>query len=153
MLLKRVYDTSGPQPRLVGVKLLRAGPRQRFSPRIIAQGIAQNWLSMGDGKITLRTDPPATYSIVRGPGYYCVHCGNPMADGPSGAAHVKTDHAGKVSPDPQNPAGFRRDNFYECVLAGSVEIKQPVGVIIMEKYNIVRHEKPGWFRKIFGGDK
>lgn len=121
MLLKRNFDMSGPEPRLVGVKLLHGGPRQRFSPGLIERGIVEGWIQLGDNMVKLRTDPPATYKIVRMPGYYCCHCNESLSDSPSGPIHVSMAHPGKKSPDPFNPSGFRKDNFYECIRVERVE--------------------------------
>lgn len=119
MLLKRVYDLSGDRPRVSGVKILRAGPRQNLSPRFIEGGVAEGWLSMGKGKVVLHgEDGDVVYRMERIPGYYCCHCGRKLDDGPGGQVHVAAAHKGTKSPDPSNPAGYRRDNFYACVREG-----------------------------------
>lgn len=116
MLLKRLYDHSGEQPRVSGIKVLRAGPRQKFSTRFIEGGSAEGWLSMTQGKVILHgSGGDVVYRIERAPGYYCCHCERKLDDGPGGRVHVETAHAGKASPDPSNPSGFRRDNFFACV--------------------------------------
>jgi len=99
-----------------GVQVLRAGARQHFSPGIIEGGVAEGWLSMGKGKLVIQGEDGAiVYRIARTPGHYCCHCQKAVDDGSGGQAHVAAAHAGKVSPDPSNPAGYRRDNFYACV--------------------------------------
>ena len=125
MQLKRLYDTSGPEPRLRGIQLLHAGPRQNFSARILERGVAEGWISMGEGKVVLRTIPPTAYRILRTPGYYCCHCQKALDDGPAGQAHIAAAHPGKASPDASNPAGYRKDNFYACVREGSAPTLSP----------------------------
>jgi len=132
MLLKRLYDHSGGTPKFAGVRVLRAGRRQRFSQGLVDEAVRDGWMALADGRITVRgVDKTLTYRIVRGPGYYCCYCGEPQPGAPEAKAHV-TMHVEAPSnpswfrrlvggrkalelPDPQNPSGYRRDNFYECV--------------------------------------
>lgn len=101
-----------------GVKILRAGARQNFSTKIIEQGVAEGWLSLGQGKITIKAEGgDVSYTIERAPGYYCCHCNEKLDDGTAGAAHVSEEHKDAESPDPGNPAGYRRDSFYACAKA------------------------------------
>ncbi len=155
MLLKRVYDHEASRdqwtpryndrgvevdriPPLKAIKLLHAGPRQNFSPSLIEGAIAEGWVAMGDGQIVLRTEPPASYRIVRVPGYYCCHCQKKLEDGPSGKTHVEAVHAGQTSPDPGNPSGYRRDNFYACERVEGPTTEKVSG---------------GFFTKLFGRGK
>lgn len=116
MLLKRLYDDHG---KICGVRVLRAGAVQHFSPRIIEQGVAAGWLSMVDGLLTVNGhDGPVVYRIERTPGYYCCHCQAKLSDQTEARAHVTADHGGAASPDASNPAGYRRDNFFACVREG-----------------------------------
>jgi hypothetical protein len=114
MLLKRVYDHSGKQPKLDHVKVLRANDKQHFSTRFVEKSTADGLMSLREGKIILHTRPELTYRIVRQPGYYCCHCHQAVDDGASARLHLESQHKGKKSPDPGNPAGYRRDNFYAC---------------------------------------
>lgn len=133
MLLKRLYDHSGEAPRLSGIKVLHAGPRQRFSPHLVDAAVLEGWMTLGDGKIILHVQPkPLTYRTVRMPGYYCCHCGERLPGAVEAKTHVVEHAEAKPSPswfrkligekpasgvpDPANPAGYRQDNFYECVL-------------------------------------
>ena len=123
MLLKRLYAPEslkeGAKPKVVGVRVLRAGRKQKFSPELLAQGASQGWLEMANGKITLKgANETVVYRLVRTPGYYCSHCGEPMPDGKAAAAHVAAAHAGKASPDPENPAGYMKTNAYKGVREG-----------------------------------
>ena len=117
MLLKRLYDRSDPkQPKVNGVKVLRAGKSQHFSPDFVARGHAQGWLTLRQNLIVVGKDRDAvTYRIRRMPGYYCCHCGRPVDDGGSARAHIEAEHPQKKSPDAQNPSGYERINYYDCV--------------------------------------
>lgn len=129
MLLRRVYD----QGQLVGVRVLRSKPRQRFSTGLVQQGIAEGWLALDGGRIIIRAANGAyAYRILRGPGYYCCYCGASQPGSLEAQAHVATHVEAPTSPgwlrrivggnkppappDPQNPSGYRRDDYYECVL-------------------------------------
>ena len=114
MLLKRIYDHSGEKPKLHHIKVLRAKDKQHFSTRFVEKSLADGLLSMGDGQLILRTRPKLTYRIVRAPGYYCCHCHRPADDGSAARLHIEAEHKDEASPDPCNPAGYRRDNFYSC---------------------------------------
>lgn len=143
MLLKRVYETktedgapetgsslpSSVLGRLLGIKILRAKQRQNLSPGFVEGGLAEGWLSMGGGKITFTPvhGHPVVYTIVRAPGIYCCHCeaklgGVGEGATPEGAArmrkHVTDEHGEAGSLDPNNPAGYRQDNFYACINQG-----------------------------------
>ena len=106
-------------PPVVAIKVLRAGKTQHFSPHLIEQGSLQGWLVLADGKVRIKGyDGDVTYKIERTPGYFCCHCQKPLDDGKSGSVHVQGTHAGAKSPDPGNPIGYRKDNFYDCVKEG-----------------------------------
>lgn len=136
MLLKRHHigvqtDNGSVEFRLKYVELKHTGvkPEQNFSTSLIAQGMADGWISMDDKSITLGVKPEALkYSIKRKPGYYCCHDGKAIpvtaeAYGDPALAAVQCQQylkangfAGKKSPDPSNPAGYERTHAYECVL-------------------------------------
>ena len=103
-------------PPVVGVQILRANDRMHFSPRLIEQGSIQGWLTLSDGKLIIKgQDNKVSYKIEHTPGFFCCHCEKPLGDGSSGAIHVQGFHKNKKSPDPGNPAGYRKDNFFDCV--------------------------------------
>jgi len=102
--------------------------------------------------VNLLTVPPATYRIVRVPGFYCCHCQAQLPDGPTGKVHVTTAHAGKASPDSSNPFGLRLNNFYECTKEKGTPVKAPAQQVA-GKAAAPAVKKPSWFRKIFGGGK
>lgn len=105
--------------------------RQIFTQAWINRGLDEGWLSMGAGKIVISPmdSEPLVYSIVRVPGHYCCHCEKPIPNGSTmvsdgdlksritlGTKHVKENHFGKPSPDPQNPSGYRQENAYTLML-------------------------------------
>lgn len=142
MLLKRLYDTAGPAPRVTGLALGHTGVRaeQNFSADFVAEAIAGGYASIDGDRllITVRTDDDhddvLDYAIRRTPGYYCCHDGQriPISDlaqreALTGVARLAAaearawlashGHAGKTSPDPRHPAGYEVVNAYECALA------------------------------------
>jgi len=120
MWLKRMYrnvvaDANGKRTGVLDhVKLLRAGPRQKFPTRFVQDGIDAGWIALSAGKIALHTKPPASYTILRGPGYYCSHCKVKLGDQAEARLHVNTEHKGQKSPDTSNPSGYEKTNFYDC---------------------------------------
>lgn len=71
MRLKRLYDHSSGAPIVRGVKVLRAGPVQHFSPRFVFGALSEGWLSRnGDLLIIHGEDGAVIYRIVREPGLY-----------------------------------------------------------------------------------
>jgi len=68
MRLKRII---GPNKEVVGIKVLHAGPVQRFSPRLIQKGQAEKWLSLSGDKLTIHAvDAPVVYRVTQYPGNY-----------------------------------------------------------------------------------
>ena len=113
MKLKRVIDANG---RITHVDIRRAGPMQKFSPRLVDMAVMEGWMSLDKNSIIIRSKPKdMSYSIHRYPGVYCCHCGIQLPDGaPKAVEHIQTVHPGVPSPDSFNPAGYRYDSFYEC---------------------------------------
>lgn len=124
MLLKRIADTSGPEPAdgegwpVSHIEVRRAGPLQNFTPRLLFKGIDEGWVSIDGDTIKLKTKPKLTYHVLRKPGHYCAHCDAALAGETEARAHVAEQHDGEISPDPGNPAGYRVDNFFACELVG-----------------------------------
>jgi len=115
------------QPPIDHVEIKHTGisAEQNFSTRFVEAGLAQGFASVGDGKITLRAKPEdLVYTIKRGPGHYCCHCGVALPDASrivspgitAGMQQVAAMHEGKPSPDAGNPSGYLRLNEYQCVL-------------------------------------
>lgn len=90
---------------------------QKFTQKFLDTGLEEGWLSMGNGQITITNleGDNLIYEIVRKPGHYCCHCDAPVGSSKDGEKDCKEQHKGIVSPDPGNPSGYRRDNFYSCV--------------------------------------
>jgi len=104
-------------PPVSGIVVLRAGSWQNFSPSFIEGGQREGWLTRDKDRLTIHcADPPVVYRIIRQPGYYCCHCDQALDDSPTGQLHVSTAHAGSISPDPNNPSGYRWDLYYRCVM-------------------------------------
>jgi hypothetical protein len=120
MWLKRMYtnvttDAKGKRTGVLDyVKLLRAGPVQKFPTQFVQKGIEDGWVVLRAGKITLHTKPATTYTILRGPGYYCSHCKVKLGDQAEARLHVATEHKDQKSPDTGNPSGYEKANFYDC---------------------------------------
>jgi hypothetical protein len=121
MLLKRLYADLTSNSRIVGVRILHAGKKQRFSTNLVDNAVQQGWMSMDSGNIVILDGivgvggVPIKYKIVRTPGYYCCHCGLDVGDSITGKAHVAEKHKDKKSPDESNPSGYERINYYDCV--------------------------------------
>jgi len=113
MVLKRYY-TNG---QVTHVKIIHAKDMQRFSMRFVKMGIEQGWIKMQDGDIIINAEPRKVfYRIVRYHGIYCCFCNLSLPEGGVMArSHIATCHDGHDSPDKSNPAGYRYDNFYQCV--------------------------------------
>lgn len=119
-------------PHVVGVNVRNAhGSTWRPSPRQVEEGLAQGWISVGGGKLTVHgsNDAELVYSILRTPGRYCCHCLEPLSGEKEAKAHVADKHAEAEteslddgnpaeteSPDKGNPAGYERINFYDLEL-------------------------------------
>jgi YgiT-type zinc finger domain-containing protein len=129
---RREGDVLNPPPvdhfqiKHTGVK-----PEQNFSQKMIEAGQVAGFLTISKGELILHAKPEDLhYTIVRGPGYYCCHCGEQIVDANQfvkdeegepteqtiGMLHVEEAHDGKESPDPNNPSGYRRVHGYETVL-------------------------------------
>lgn len=134
MELKRLYkkDSEGALVMeagalvVIGVEILHAGPRQKFSPQQVVQGLREGWLLMEGPIITVKgVNESVRYRIERDPGFYCCHCGIKLQGEPSDEQscrnnserlkHVATEHEDETSPDPSNPAGYFGINHFDCV--------------------------------------
>ena len=115
MFLKRMYDMGARPPVVTHVKILRAGPRWRIPAQVVAEATAEGWMTLADGIVTLKAYPPVRYKVLRGPGLYCCHCGQAQTDRHAVQAHLLAEHRGKASPDAENPSGYARLNYFDCV--------------------------------------
>ncbi len=141
-------------PPVSGIKILRAGPVQRFTQNFVNGGLQEGWLSMGDGRLVLHAEPEAlTYRIVRVPGAYCCHCDEPVEGGltPEAAArtmaYVAQTHPGEECPDPHHPAGYRQENCYTTVLEKGGPIELPEAAAMDRK---IRDEMAARTREKYG---
>lgn len=131
MYLKRIYerdkdgraarDEHGNLKPPIGVVILGLGatPQQHFTLELVSEAIAQGWMSLeGERLVVKGANREVAYKVLRAPGYYCCHCKAALAAGGETArAHLAAAHAGKKSPDPQNPAGYERIHYFDCVEA------------------------------------
>jgi len=118
-LEQKFADENG-LPTITHVDALHASKTWRPSTGIVERGIAEGWLAIADGRLSVRTAPgtdDVVYRIIRGPGRYCCHCGSTVGSEREARTHVATHDA--ASPDPNNPAGYLNAAYYECVLEGS----------------------------------
>lgn len=142
MLIKRHYDHEAPKerwvkrrgangavrevPPLKGVELKsELKPRAHFTPDFVRAGQKAGFITISGNVMLLTTVNAGTirYRVEREPGYYCCHCGAELEDAgqvhedgkTGGQHHVADEHSGAPSPDRNNPAGYERINFYDCV--------------------------------------
>lgn len=118
----RVGDLLEPWP-LAGVELVGDPPAvHRFKPQWLLAAVTQGWASLAQGRITLHTvGGDVAWRIVREPGAYCCCCGDRVGDGPTAdpaeaarrCTYVAACQAYQPGADPENPAGYRVDNYYE----------------------------------------
>ncbi len=125
MLLQRKHyrDPNGlKSPVVSGIKLKRlsADGKQKITPKMVEIGQSERWLSHVGSKIVIHSEGGnVVFNIVQEPGRYCCHCGEKLPDdqtGEAARAHVTAKHAGKKSPDEQNPSGYAMQNYYDCEL-------------------------------------
>lgn len=75
----------------------------------VQAGAAEGWLSLGDGKITIKTAPDLddlVYVIHRGPGHYCCECGIALDGQHPARQHVLLEHTGVEGKDAKAIAGM-----------------------------------------------
>lgn len=131
----KLVDPTQPEGELLNappvhrVSLKHSGVRaaQNFSTRLVEGGIAQGWITLGQGKLVMHTpdgEDDLEFTVERGPGYYSAFTHEPIADANRvvsagltlGMQFVQAKHPGEKSPDASNPSGYYRLNHYECVL-------------------------------------
>ncbi|SET44519.1 hypothetical protein SAMN05216326_12737 [Nitrosomonas marina] len=116
MQLKRLYEPGTTE--IVGIRLLSKPSRtQKITQQFIDEFTGYGLLSIGKGVVTIHAQGgDVNFNIISSPGYYCCFDGKRMAGEQAAKAYVADNFAGQTSPDPQNPAGYRRDSFYLCEL-------------------------------------
>jgi hypothetical protein len=113
MLAKRLHLGG----QLVGLKVIRAKPRQNFSTKFVTKGATEGWLNQDGDFITIHgVDGPLTYRILRRPGIYSCFDGREFSSGTEARAYIIKNHGGQVSPDKENPAGYKILREYKCAL-------------------------------------
>ena len=113
-LLNNQYSDAHDLPQIAYIEVKHVGDKQNLNQRFIDRGIAQGWLSIGDGKISIKTDgDPLVFTIVRVPGHYSCYTGEKLNGQAEAMAHVATQD--DDSPDKQHPAGYKKLAYYECV--------------------------------------
>ena len=106
----------------VEIKHTGLHPEQHFSTGLVDAGIEEGWISVQDGQLILHAAPAAlVYDILRVPGRYSCYDGAKLPDDPEdkgtlARAYLAEHHPGATSPDPDNPAGYYKINYYECQL-------------------------------------
>jgi len=124
---KYYFDPAGIQPPTVnGIEITRLSPsgNQHFSPKLVAMGEIEQWLSISKDKkhiVIHEAGGDIPFKILREPGRYCCHCGVKLEDdnhliapGEAARKHVADEHEGEVSPDVFNPAGYEKINYFDC---------------------------------------
>ncbi|CAB4182479.1 hypothetical protein UFOVP1077_7 [uncultured Caudovirales phage] len=127
--------TTAEKPPMSHIEVLSASPRWHVPHDLIETGVAEGWISVGDGKLTLKTGPDVedvVYKIVRIPGHYCDLCHAKLESSNEGPDHLAAHHGGSGT--------WRRDNFYFCTLESGAVAKTPVS-----------KGKPSIFKRLFGG--
>lgn len=117
-LLNNQYSDANELPKIAYIEVKHVGENQNLNQRFIDRGIAQGWLSIGDGKISIRTDgDPLVFDIVRVPGHYSCYTGEKLNGQDEAMAHVAAHIASGADekPDKQHPAGYKKLAYYECV--------------------------------------
>lgn len=120
---ERVKDHSGKDimlsvgvPICVGVHLRRAKTKWNLSPDLIMKSQQEGWMKLeGDTLAVTHSEGVLRYKVIAPPGYYCCHCGAALSEGGTTAQLHVANHEAE-SPDPQNPSGYKRNNFYACEL-------------------------------------
>lgn len=122
LTLKRRTEDGTPDTPITHVEATfkGRGERQNLSTRLVEKGVSEGWLSLSRGEIVIHQERgvrDVKLRIVRGPGRYCCHCGEELADEQTARAHVAAEHEGDDSPDAENPSGYRWNLYYECEVA------------------------------------
>ncbi len=103
------------QPILDHIKVLRHSKKQNFTQKKIDQGVTDGFMTLSKGQIILHAKPAdLIYKIIRAPGYYCCFDNSKHGGEAEARQYTKDKYAGEVCDDSNNPAGYRKDNFFHC---------------------------------------
>lgn len=113
-LLNNQYSDAHNLPTVSHIEVKHCGDKQNLNQRFIDKGIVEGWLSIGNGKITIKTDgDPLEFDIKRVPGHYSCFDGSKLNGEDEAKAHVIQQDA--ESPNPAHPSGYIKLAHYECV--------------------------------------
>ncbi|KKK48470.1 hypothetical protein LCGC14_3144790 [marine sediment metagenome] len=113
-LLNNQYSDAHDPPEIAYIEVKHCGDAQNLNQGWVEKGIAEGWLAIADGKISIRTDDePLVFVIRRGPGHYSCFDGSKLNGQDEAKAHVAQQDG--ESPDPQHPAGYVKQAYYQCV--------------------------------------
>ncbi len=114
--LQEQFTAENGLPEITHIEVLNVGAEQKLSINFIDTGIEEGWLSLADGKITIKTGPDdedLVFKVERRPGKYSCYTGERLGSEKAAREHVAQFE--DASPDPNNPSGWRDDRFYACV--------------------------------------
>ena len=113
-LLNNQYSDANDLPAITHIEVKNCGKKQNLNQGFIERGVTEGWLSLGNGKISIETDDkPLVFDIERGPGHYSCYDGRKLNGEADAKAHVAQQDG--ESPDPQHPAGYVKQAYYQCV--------------------------------------
>ncbi len=117
MQVKRMFREEEGEKVFDHLKIIRHGKAQNFTQKFINRAMQDGFLTMSKGQIIIHGKPAdLTYKIVRTPGYYCCFDHARMDGEKDANKYIESNFKGKDSPDTNNPAGYRKDNFFHCEL-------------------------------------
>ena len=127
MWMKRNYKPNSTVVDHVEIKHL--SKLWRPSVELVAKALEDGWMQWKDGNLVVKTDQgDLAYKVLFRPGKYCCHCGHDLAkEHPK--QHLERAHYGKLSPDRNNPSGYR----------------------VLHSYEVQLIEDRSWLERLFGG--
>lgn len=103
------------------IKVSRISKIQNFTQKFFDRSIREGFASMSKGLFTLHTvDGDLNYKIIRSPGYYCCFDNEILGGEKEARKYVAENFGDEISPDKNNPSGYRKDNFHACELQGAI---------------------------------
>lgn len=128
MLMKRQFaSVASIAPTHMLVKHTGADREQKFSHRMVEQGLVDGWLQLDGNTLTISGDPQdLVYEVQRTPGYYAKSTGDAIPISPTAWARMLATGLGDLSAQEAKAwlvsHGLTHDDYevthaYECVLA------------------------------------